>query len=263
MPRRCVVYGCGNTSKNEVSLHAFPRDAALCEVWVRFVAWRRPKFRDSPHSVICSAHFRPHCFDTERSELMSRFGIPVTSRRKLKVDAVPTVANDLPSPCSKRKKTLDASAEESRKTVVHQLFDTSTSVTYTIHETVDEERLKNANGTPSLNTSSEQCTQTTSVPTVINCLPSPLSGQSTSVPSVINCIPPGLNEQFYRINQMHNKKIQTTIKPKVRTVGIQVTIGEKKKLLASRETQTDWTFQPPFPVQDYSCSVKTEVIDAV
>uniref|UniRef100_UPI00398F6570 uncharacterized protein isoform X1 n=2 Tax=Pristiophorus japonicus TaxID=55135 RepID=UPI00398F6570 len=220
----------------------------------------------------------------------------IASRLKLKEGVLPTVAIDLPAPSGKRMKGRDASAEASKKIVlsvffltcplkvllvpicfhqivhgtifilltpqiVHRLFDASTSVTYTIHETVDEENLKHANGTPSLNPSGEQCVRSTNAPTMIGS--QPLSRQSPGGPSVSSCVPSAPNQQFHRGNQLHNKKVQTTIKPKVRTVGIQVAIGENKKLLASRETQTDWTFQPPFPVPDYSRSVKTEVMDAV
>uniref|UniRef100_UPI00398F7DB6 uncharacterized protein isoform X3 n=1 Tax=Pristiophorus japonicus TaxID=55135 RepID=UPI00398F7DB6 len=185
----------------------------------------------------------------------------IASRLKLKEGVLPTVAIDLPAPSGKRMKGRDASAEASKKIIVHRLFDASTSVTYTIHETVDEENLKHANGTPSLNPSGEQCVRSTNAPTMIGS--QPLSRQSPGGPSVSSCVPSAPNQQFHRGNQLHNKKVQTTIKPKVRTVGIQVAIGENKKLLASRETQTDWTFQPPFPVPDYSRSVKTEVMDAV
>ncbi|XP_051891818.1 uncharacterized protein LOC127581436 isoform X2 [Pristis pectinata] len=184
------------------------------------------------------------------------------------MDAAPADSSDCAGPSSKRSRTREASAEVHKRTVVHQLFDASTSVMYTIHETADEESCKTTNGTSGLSSVSESCALTTNVPSPNNCPPSSKSRQPTGTASVINRTPVGLSDQLCGanrvcgVNQLHNKKIQTTIKPKVRTVGIQVAFGEKK-LLASQETQTDWTFQPSFPVQDYSCSVKTEIIDAV
>ncbi|XP_062887229.1 uncharacterized protein LOC134336740 [Mobula hypostoma] len=183
-------------------------------------------------------------------------------RQKMKIDTAPTVPSDCAGPASKRSRTWDTSTEAPRRTVVHQLFDASTSVMYTVHETADEEGGKSANGTSSLSSRSESCTLTTSAPSMNNCPPCSRSRQPVSVASVTDRAPARLSHQlcggnrFCGVNQLHNKKIQTTIKPKVRTVGIQVAFGEKK-LLASQETQTDWTFQPSFPVQDYSCSVQT------
>ncbi|XP_032901847.1 uncharacterized protein LOC116988922 isoform X1 [Amblyraja radiata] len=189
-------------------------------------------------------------------------------RHKLKMDTAVSQPTECPGPSSKRIRTQDTSTEGRKRTVIHQLFDASTSVMYTIHETTDEESFKNANGTSSLISSNDGCTLTANVPSTNNCPPSSKIRRSTSTGSMINRTPVGLSNQLCRVNrfcgvnQLHNKKIQTTIKPKVRTVGIQVAFGEKK-LLASQETQTDWTLQPTLPLQDYSHSVKTEIVDAV
>ena len=64
MPTRCIVGGCSNTSKDGVSLHRFPKDAALRKVWTAKVKLTRAMWTGpSDSSVICSAHFPEDAYE--------------------------------------------------------------------------------------------------------------------------------------------------------------------------------------------------------
>ena len=71
MPKRCVVAGCDNVADKEkgISLHRIPylqdeRPEAKKrrKKWVDFVNLKRAKWTPTPHSVICSEHFKPEDF---------------------------------------------------------------------------------------------------------------------------------------------------------------------------------------------------------
>ena len=71
MPKRCVVAGCDNVTDKEkgISLHRIPylqdeRPEAKKrrKKWVDFVNLKRAKWTPTPHSVICSEHFKPEDF---------------------------------------------------------------------------------------------------------------------------------------------------------------------------------------------------------
>ena len=95
MPSRCVVAGCSNTTKNGVSLHTFPSVSKYRRIWTAAVKHTRPKWPGpTVHSMVCSAHFEPTCFDRG---LYHQFDL--TIKQMLLPDAVPTIF-----PLSKTKK---------------------------------------------------------------------------------------------------------------------------------------------------------------
>ena len=72
MPKRCVVYGCSNTTdlaKGTV-LYSIPFFGETSPVaverrkkWVDFVRRRRDKWSPTNSSVLCQKHFTADCFD--------------------------------------------------------------------------------------------------------------------------------------------------------------------------------------------------------
>ena len=66
MPTRCIVAGCSNTPSEGVSLHRFPKDEALRNIWASKVRLTRAKwFGPSTISMICSDHdFTAEDFET-------------------------------------------------------------------------------------------------------------------------------------------------------------------------------------------------------
>ncbi|XP_067826325.1 THAP domain-containing protein 3 isoform X2 [Heptranchias perlo] len=81
MPKSCAAYNCTNrySSKNkELTFHRFPFSKPdLLTEWTNNVG--RAEFKPNQHTVICSEHFKPECFNT--------WG----NRKNLKQNAVPTV----------------------------------------------------------------------------------------------------------------------------------------------------------------------------
>ncbi|XP_057689689.1 zinc finger protein 91 [Corythoichthys intestinalis] len=96
MPQ-CSAFGCRNRSDGkynnppDVSFHAFPlRKEALIKLWLKNVG--RLEFTPSKSSKLCSAHFRPSCFQSDPYE---KYGLESSEnhrpkKRMLKEDAVPT-----------------------------------------------------------------------------------------------------------------------------------------------------------------------------
>ena len=55
MPTRCIVAGCSNTTKEDVSLHKFPKDVTLRKIWTSKVKLTRGQWTGhTDTSVICS-----------------------------------------------------------------------------------------------------------------------------------------------------------------------------------------------------------------
>ena len=74
MGKRCVVYGCSNTTKDGVSLHKFPQDRNVNAAWNKFIGHKRKDWKkNSESSTICSAHFAEDCF--EDYSLAESFGL--------------------------------------------------------------------------------------------------------------------------------------------------------------------------------------------
>ena len=85
---RCVVYGCDNSAGPLISVHWFPKDKKLRQLWVNFVKntrkWEAKQV--SIHVGVCSAHFEDDCF---LNKLQASMGL--AQRLLLKKDAVPTI----------------------------------------------------------------------------------------------------------------------------------------------------------------------------
>ncbi|XP_066579384.1 transcription factor E2F5 isoform X4 [Amia ocellicauda] len=87
MVKRCVVMSCGNSGVGGHSLHHFPKDPILRQLWVQFVQTKRKDFLQSTyHSVICGAHFAPDSFSNAIEVEMG-----FTKKRRLKTSSVPTI----------------------------------------------------------------------------------------------------------------------------------------------------------------------------
>ena len=77
---RCVAYGCGNTSNNEISVHRFPTDLERRQTWEKFVMHRRADFKKATaNSVLCSFHFT---LDSYEDWMHSQNGIAIGNNRK-------------------------------------------------------------------------------------------------------------------------------------------------------------------------------------
>lgn len=84
MGRHCSAFGCSNNNlkqscrEQKISFHGFPlNDRDRLKKWL--IKLRRKDFVPSPHSVVCSEHFREEDF------IYQKF----TKTRLLKKDAIP------------------------------------------------------------------------------------------------------------------------------------------------------------------------------
>ena len=78
MGKRCVVFGCGNTHKQSVSLFYFPKELLYNKAWNTFVSTSRKDWsHNSGHSVVCSAHFETDAFAT--NEIAESLGFANTT----------------------------------------------------------------------------------------------------------------------------------------------------------------------------------------
>ena len=88
--KHCVAAGCSNTYKDGASLFLFPKDPQTYKKWADQVKRTRDKWdRPLDHSVLCSCHFKEHCFEAE-VKLAESLGIDSKNKPQLKPDAVPT-----------------------------------------------------------------------------------------------------------------------------------------------------------------------------
>ena len=104
MVKRCVAAGCSNTYKDGVSLFLFPKDPVIFKKWAQQVQRGRDKWKPSQHSVLCSCHFAPECYEPSTEVL----GLE-KQKPRLKGDAVPTllmkpVSEDLSPPAAKKRR---------------------------------------------------------------------------------------------------------------------------------------------------------------
>ena len=89
MVKRCVATACSKMYADNVSLCKFPRDNVIKWQWTKQVQRTRAKWSGpSEHSVLCSDHFTPECFEID-TLLAPSMGLE--KRRKLKPDAVPSI----------------------------------------------------------------------------------------------------------------------------------------------------------------------------
>lgn len=83
----CAAFGCHNDSKKErnVSFHRFPKNENLRKRWIAKLS--RENFEISKHTVLCSEHFEPTCFERDLgAELLG-----TKPKSTLKSDAIPTL----------------------------------------------------------------------------------------------------------------------------------------------------------------------------
>ena len=96
MGKRCVVAGCGNSSKTGHSVHVFPQDDRTRQLWTRFVKLTRVDFiSPTQNSAICSDHFTDDCYEVDRLKLKEMFGM--SSRKRLLPSSVPSIYPKRPS----------------------------------------------------------------------------------------------------------------------------------------------------------------------
>ena len=92
----CSAVGCNNDSryvgsKQGVSYHKFPTDGKLLEEWLAKLS--RLDLDVTKDSRVCSLHFEPECFERDlKAELLGL----TSTKRKLRVDAVPTIFDHRP-----------------------------------------------------------------------------------------------------------------------------------------------------------------------
>ena len=88
MVRMCVVGGCSNRKTEEISLHHFPTEQDVREMWIKAVISTRKNWKGpSKDTVVCSEHFEADCFDPSY-DLKKSMGLK--ARRDLVKGSVPT-----------------------------------------------------------------------------------------------------------------------------------------------------------------------------
>ena len=113
--KRCVAYGCSNTSRDGFSLFLFPKNPEYRALWNTEVKKLRQDFIEpSAYSCLCSEHFSKDMF--EPSCLMKKqMGVDAIKMRLL-----PTAILKISKPDSKRKESCvvrPAAAKRQRKQV--------------------------------------------------------------------------------------------------------------------------------------------------
>ena len=90
IPPPCIVADCSNITKDGFNLHCFPSDPKFRRIWTTKVKLTRAEWSGpTKHSVICSAHFEPSCFERNPNEKYLQFGIRFQAM--LRPDAVPII----------------------------------------------------------------------------------------------------------------------------------------------------------------------------
>ena len=81
--KRCVAAGCSNTTSATVSLHKFPSNPAIRQLWVKAVQKTRAEWKGpSEHSRLCSEHFEDSCSESNVG-IASKMGIQTLRRLRL------------------------------------------------------------------------------------------------------------------------------------------------------------------------------------
>ena len=86
MVRRRVVHFYSNSNKTGLTMHNFPKDTNLRRQYVKFVKVKIDFKEPSVHSVICSGHFSPDCYE---KSYMAEMGLK--KQNHLSPGAVPTI----------------------------------------------------------------------------------------------------------------------------------------------------------------------------
>ncbi|XP_037282852.2 uncharacterized protein LOC119175917 isoform X3 [Rhipicephalus microplus] len=91
-PILCAVKGCDSKTGGDVSMHSFPNDPAVRQVWVDFVRrYSSCDWTPAKRSRICSLHFGPDCYRIGNHRYLLEFGIALPKKRYLEPEAVPTL----------------------------------------------------------------------------------------------------------------------------------------------------------------------------
>ncbi|XP_016091922.1 lethal(3)malignant brain tumor-like protein 2 [Sinocyclocheilus grahami] len=96
MPNRCVAYGCGKFSGQNVSMFRFPKDPEEFLKWEKQVQKTRKNWVGKTYSHLCSEHFSKDCFDPKSYAAAKAMGF---KGLRLKDGAVPT-GFIIRTPCS-------------------------------------------------------------------------------------------------------------------------------------------------------------------
>ncbi|KAI2658504.1 Lethal(3)malignant brain tumor-like protein 2 [Labeo rohita] len=95
MPNKCVAYGCGKLSGQNVSMFRFPKDPEEFRKWEKQVQKTRKNWVAKAYCHLCSEHFSKDCFDPKSYATAKTMGF---KGLRLKDGAVPTVF--IRPPCS-------------------------------------------------------------------------------------------------------------------------------------------------------------------
>ena len=93
MPKRCVVFGCGITNKDGVSLFSFSKDPVLDKKWTEQVKRSRKKWLGPTkyYSFLCSCHFTEDYF---QPYIVVAASLGLSKKTKLKFDAIQQSSRD-------------------------------------------------------------------------------------------------------------------------------------------------------------------------
>ena len=114
MSKRCIVYGCSNTSdiSNDIFIYEIPfwdENSPVAvkrrKKWINFVRRRRDKWTPTRSSVVCSKHFTEDCFQFG-SATVEKYKIPRLKRDEFGVCVYPTLDTKLSSTESERTKRI-------------------------------------------------------------------------------------------------------------------------------------------------------------
>lgn len=86
--KRCVAYGCSNSTENGSSLFLFPKDKHYCTIWTKEVQKLRADFTPTDKSCLCNEHFADDQFE-QTSFMAKKLGF--SWRLSLKPDAMPAI----------------------------------------------------------------------------------------------------------------------------------------------------------------------------
>ena len=90
MPQTCVAALCSRGTSDGVSLHLFPKNAALSKKWTRAVRVHRAKWNGPTERLtLCSLHFTKDCYEQE-IQLRMKLGLD-SKKLVLKPGSIPTL----------------------------------------------------------------------------------------------------------------------------------------------------------------------------
>jgi len=112
--KRCVAYGCSNSTENGSSLFLFPKDKHYCKIWTKEVQKLRADFTPKDKSCLCNEHFTDDQF--EQSSFMAR-KLGFSWRLSLKPDAIPAIKRQTETDVTPKPQERSTYAKRQRKRV--------------------------------------------------------------------------------------------------------------------------------------------------